>query len=191
MIMNSSKSTRAVRLVQSLAIAAVATFAVSACSGDGSTDDPSPSATVDATQASVDLEAGLAAHAAGDLDTATTEYNKVLAADATNKFALYNMALIDESNANYGLAEEKYRAALATDPAYEPALFNLAILRTSADPAEAITLYQSAVAANDQDAAAWLNLGLLQRANGQAEVGDENVLRAIALNPELTDPATG
>ena len=134
------------------------------------------------------LDAGLAAHATGDLVKAAAEYNLVLTFDETNKFALYNLALIDEANANYGLAEAKYRAALVTDPAYEPALFNLAILRTSADPQEAMSLYVRAVAADDQDAAAWLNLGLLQRANGQGTAGDQSVLRAIALNPALTDP---
>ena len=86
------------------------------------------------------------------------------------------------------MAEEKYRAALEADAAYEPALFNLAILRTSRDPKEAIALYKRAVAANEKDAAAWLNLGLLLRASGQESEGDKAVLRAIGLNPKLKDP---
>ena len=90
------------------------------------------------------------------------------------------MALIDESESNYGLAEKKYRAALKTDPAYRPALFNLAIILTSSAPEEAIGLYEDAVAANKKDSAAWLNLGLLLRSEGQVRKGNEAVLMAIA-----------
>ena len=45
------------------------------------------------------------------------------------------------------------------------------------------------MAADKKDAAAWLNLGLLLRDNGQERVGDEDVLRALALDPSLEDPA--
>ena len=38
------------------------------------------------------------------------------------------------------------------------------------------------MAANPKDAAAWLNLGLLLRANGQKSAGDKDVLRAIPLD---------
>jgi hypothetical protein len=59
--------------------------------------------------------------AQGDLTAATTDYKETLKYDPHNKFAFYNLALIDEASGNYGLAEEKYRAALETDPAYDPA----------------------------------------------------------------------
>ena len=58
----------------------------------------------DAKQAATALDAGLKAHASGDLTTATADYNKTLKYDAKNKFALYNLALIDEAAGNYGLA---------------------------------------------------------------------------------------
>ncbi len=180
---------RAGTLLRATALAAVLAMGATACS---STDTPSASGATasapDAKKAAVALDAGLKAHSAGDLTAATADYRKTLSYDPKNKFALYNLALIDEAAGNYGLAEAKYRSALKTDPAYEPALFNLAILRTSRDPKEAITLYKSAVAANKKDAAAWLNLGLLLRASGQEVAGDKAVLRAIALNPNLKDP---
>ena len=146
------------------------------------TTAPSPSKALAA------LNAGLKAQTAGDLTKAAADYNTTLKYDATNKYAFYNLALIDEASSNYGLAEAKYRSAIKSDAKYEPALFNLAILRTGPDPKEAITLYKSAVAANKKDAAAWLNLGLLLRQEGQGEAGDTAVLRAIGLNPELKDP---
>jgi hypothetical protein len=87
------------------------------------------------------------AHAAGDL-TGVADYKTTLKYDPDNKFAFYNLALIDASNGNYGLAEGNYRSAIKPMRRYEPALFNLAILRTSADPKEAKALYHRAVAAD-------------------------------------------
>jgi len=140
-------------------------------------------------RATTALNAGLKAHAARDLTSAAADYEKALSYDPTNKFAFYNLALIDEAEGNYGLAEAKYRSALKSDGAYEPALFNLAILVSGRDAKEAITLYKKAVVANKNDAGAWLNLGLLLRSSGQRAAGDQDVLRALALDPHLKDPA--
>lgn len=181
------------RFARAFAVSAIVILGATACGGGGSSAGPEDSSAAstapDAEKATEALDAGLKAHADGDLEAAVESYNTVLDYDATNKFAFYNLALIDESEGNYGLAEEKYRSALEADPAYEPALFNLAILRTDNDPEEAISLYKQAVAADKKDAAAWLNLGLLLRSNGQEREGDRDVLRAIALNPDLVDPA--
>jgi tetratricopeptide (TPR) repeat protein len=181
---------RAARFVGALVVPTVLLLGVTGCSG-GTPAASKASAAVapNAKLASAALDAGLKAHAAGDLAAAVTDYNKTLKYDATNKFAFYNLALIDEGNSNYGLAEANYRSALKKDSAYEPALFNLAILRTGPDAKEAISLYKRAVAADKKDAAAWLNLGLLLRAHGQKSAGDKDVLRAIALNPKLVDPS--
>jgi tetratricopeptide (TPR) repeat protein len=187
-------SHRSAYVLSTLVLVSTLGLGATACSssGDsGGSNDASSAGSVapDTKKANTALNAGLKAHAAGDLTTAAADYKTTLKYDPTNKFAFYNLALIDAAAGNYGLAEQKYRAALKTDPAYEPALFNLAILRTSRDPQEAITLYKAAVAANPEDAAAWLNLGLLRRAAGQKAEGDKDVRKAIALNPKLKDPA--
>ena len=186
-----ARGTRASRLARAVAVPVIILLGATACSsGDKTAGDDTSSVTEDAKLAANALDAGLKAHAAGNFGAATAAYNKTLQYDAENKYAFYNLALIDEANGNYGLAEEKYRAALKSDPTYEPSLFNLAILRTARDdPKEAISLYERAVAADKKDAAAWLNLGLLLRDNGQERAGDKDVLRAIALDPSLTDPA--
>lgn len=180
---------RARHLVRALALTVALTLGSAACSDDDASPDTAAGTDSAAEQASAALEAGLAAHAQGDLTGAAEHYDEVLAHDPTNKYAFYNLALIDEASGNYGLAEEKYRQALETDPAYEPALFNLAILRTGPDPDEAIDLYRRAVEAVDTDAAAWLNLGLLLRAAGREREGNQAVRTAISLNPDLKDPA--
>lgn len=178
------------RIATAVILGAVLAWGGTACSG-GSASGPGEASSIapDGEKAGAALEAGLAAHAAGDLTEAAEHYDEVLKYDPPNKYAFYNLALIDEASGNYGLAEEKYRTALETDPAYGPALFNLAILRTSRAPEEAIELYQRAVAADRKDAAAWLNLGLLLRAAGQERDGDAAVRKAVNLNPELQDPA--
>lgn len=174
------------RLLRATAIPVIVLLGATACGG--SSGDSASSAS-DTTKALAALNAGLKAQTNGDLTTASADYNTTLKYDATNKYAFYNLALIDEASSNYGLAEANYRSAIKTDPNYEPALFNLAILRTGPDPKEAIALYKTAVSANKKDAAAWLNLGLLQRANNEVRRGDKDVLRAIALDPTLKDPA--
>jgi len=182
---------RAWRVIPSVVLAAALALGATACSSNDTSTKPDGSTSVapNAKKAKTALEAGLKAHSKGDLTTAAADYKKTLRYDPTNKFALYNLALIDAAAGNYGLAEEKYRAALKTDPTYEPALFNLAILRTSRDPKEAIKLYRAAVVSNEKDASAWLNLGLLLRASGQQREGDAAVDRALKLNPDLKDPA--
>lgn len=187
--MNRSSSARKSSLLaRSLVLTAVLALGATACGDDDKKGDNS-SVAPDADKAAAALDEGLKAHAAGDLTEASDKYLETLQYDPKNKFAFYNLALIDEAQGNYGLAEEKYRSALKTDPAYEPALFNLAILRTNTDPQEAIRLYKAAVAANKKDASAWLNLGLLLRAAGEKEEGDVAVDKAIELNPKLKDPA--
>lgn len=178
--------------LRAVAISAIFILGATACSGGDSTasgDTGSSATTPAAKKATEALNAGLRAHADGDMEEAEDRYNAVLEHDATNKFAFYNLALIDESEGNYGLAEENYRSALEVDDSYAPALFNLAILRTDNDPEEAISLYERAVVADKMDAGAWLNLGLLLRSQGQERKGNRNVLRAIALDPSLVDPA--
>ena len=158
---------------------------LSSC-GHGSTTTVVP----DMKRASTALNAGLKAHAAGNLTVAIADYRGALKYDPKNKFALYNLGVIDATKGNYGLAEDAYRVVLSLDPKYEPALFNLAILRTArGDIKEATMLYQRAVAVGGKAAAAWLNLGLLQRANGQRSAGDKSVQTAIRLDPKFVDPA--
>ncbi len=186
-------SHRVRRLLTPAILMSVTVLGATGCSSDDATKGASTSSTVDTSTderaAAEALDAGLEAHASGDLVTATKQYEETLALDPANKFAYYNLALIDEAGSNYGLAEQKYRKAIEADAAYEPALFNLAILVTSSDPKEAISLYRRAVSADAKDASAWMNLGLLLRASGRRAEGNDAVATALELNPKLTDPA--
>jgi Tfp pilus assembly protein PilF len=169
-----------------LALSALAGLGLGACSKDAAPALPQ----ADPSKAATELQAGLDAQSKGDVDGAAQHYQESLKYDPKNKYALYNLALVDASQANYGQAEKKYRVVLGIDPAYTPALFNLAILRkNSGDTTEATALYRRVLAANPKDAAAHMNLGLLLRSTGQKKDGDNEIRQAIALNPTLKDPA--
>jgi tetratricopeptide (TPR) repeat protein len=132
------------------------------------------------------LNAGLKAQVAGHYGAAQRAYRDVLASDANNKYAYYNLALIAQTEQRPGDAESNYRSALAVDPNFVPALFNLAILRADAKAsAEAVNLYQHIISIDDRQAGAHLNLGFLLRSTGQEAVGNVQIARALELDPSL------
>jgi Tfp pilus assembly protein PilF len=61
-----------------------------------------------AQQASDSLNKGLQAHAAGKLDEASKDYHDVLTHDPQNKFALYNLGVIAQTQGQLGQAENYY-----------------------------------------------------------------------------------
>jgi tetratricopeptide (TPR) repeat protein len=172
--------------IAALTLATALGLGLAACSRDAAPALPQ----ADRKKASTELQAGLTAQSKGDLDGAAQHYQESLKYDPKNKYALYNLALVDAANRDYGQAEKKYRVVLGIDPAYTPALFNLAILRkNSGDTTEATTLYRKLLAVNPKDAAAHMNLGILLRAAGHQAEGDAEVRQALTLNPQLKDPA--
>ncbi len=157
-------------------ILGVVALAMVACSDSKSKDE----------QATDLLNQALQQHVDGKFDEAAATYRKVLAKDPQNKFAFYNLGLIDQTQDKMQSAENNYRLSLNVDPDYAPALFNLAIVRAQAgDTAQAIQLYRHVVSVNANEAGAHLNLGLLLRQTGQAAEGDAEVTQAIQLDPSL------
>ena len=132
------------------------------------------------------LDDGLELQQAGDLEGAAEQYQQVLDARPTDKYANYNLGVIEGSEGRTQLAEAYYRAALDTDPAFVPALFNLAIVRTDVGATqEAMDLYRRVLDARPDDAAAHFNLGILLQAAGRGERGLAELDAALALDPTL------
>lgn len=132
-----------------------------------------------------DVNAGLSAQAAGHLADAATDYTNAIAHDQQNKFAYYDLGLVEQLQGQSAAAERNYRAALQIDPNFAPALFNLAIIRTSPAPAEAEELYRHVISLQPNDAAAHLNLGFLLRSEGRTSEGNSELNLAVSLNPAL------
>lgn len=160
-------------------VALGAALVLSGCGGSGA------KSTTSAGNAASLVQQGLAKEKAGDVAGARALFEQAATADPANKYAQYNLGYIDQSLNATDKAIKEYRAALALDPRFEPALYNLAIVLTSSNPAEAVSLYQQAVAVNALDASAQLNLGLLLIAQGDSAGGNEHLQAAVKLNPSL------
>ncbi len=146
----------------------------------------------DAEKASDALSAGLEAHTAGNLDEAAKDYRAVLVLDPQNKFAYFNLGLIDQTRNNLASAENNYRVALGIDPDFPSALFNLAIVRKAlGDPQEAIQLYRHVISVTPDSAGAHLNLSFLLRDAGDTVGANAELATAVRLDPTLQSRTGG
>jgi tetratricopeptide (TPR) repeat protein len=145
----------------------------------------SPSPQSKAQIAANDLNAGLAAQAAGNLTEAATDYKSAIADDAQNKYAYYDLGLVEELVGQPAASEVNYRATIQLDPTFVPALFNLAILQTTRSPFDAEELYRQVIDLEPKDATAYLNLGFLLRSQGDVTEGDVDLHTAVLLDPSL------
>ena len=166
--------------------AVVATvFGLAACSDDSNPGSP----TGDAEQV---LNDALAAHAAGDFDRAVDLYEQVLVLDPRNRFAYYNLGLIDQTRGDDAAAADQYEQAIAVAPDFTPAIFNLAIIRAEQGATdEAIGLYRDVIAIDDTDAGTHLNLGFLLIASGERKEGQRELDRAVEFDPSLASRIPG
>lgn len=138
------------------------------------------------------LSRGLQAHVDGDLDAAVEAYSEALEANPEDKLALYNLALVQQSQGNNLEAERNYRRTLEVDPEYTPAMFNLAILRSAeGEHEEAAELYEQVVELEDDNAGAYLNLGFALQELGRAEEAAEAFDTAVELDPAMEERITG
>lgn len=138
------------------------------------------------------LARGLQAHVDGDLDAAVEAYSEALDANPEDKLALYNLALVQQSQGNNVEAEGNYRRTLQVDPEYTPAMFNLAILRSAeGDHEEAVELYEQVVELEDDNAGAYLNLGFALQELGREDEAADAFDTAVELDPAMEERITG
>lgn len=150
---------------------------LAACSGDD-----------ERGQADEILQQGLQAQAAGDFNAAVDAYLQVIQLDPQNKFAYYNLGVIEHGRGNLVEAAVQYRVAISIDPNFVAALFNLAIVRTELrDANEAIGLYEHIIEIEPENAPAHLNLGFVLIDQGQRRRGRAELQEAVRLDPSLED----
>jgi len=158
-------------------LAVVLAGSIASCSGE---DD------VQNRRAFLALTAALEAHQEGRLGEAVELYEEVLTLEPRNKFAWYNLGLIDQTRGESAKAEERYREAISVDPDFVAALFNLAVLRTAdGDDDEAIELYRQIIEIQPGYAPAHLNLGFALIDIGEGREGRAELETATELDPSL------
>lgn len=148
-------------------------------------DDPAPATSDDAVVTLVGT--GVGQLEAGDGAAAAGTFNSVLALDADNLLAHYNLGLIAQQAGEAATALEHYDAALATDPGYGPALYNKAILVEGDDLDEAVGLYRKAVDAQPEFAPAHMRLGFALVHLGETDEGERHLEEGIRLDPTMRD----
>jgi tetratricopeptide (TPR) repeat protein len=142
----------------------------------------------DVSDAAFILDQALADHVAGQLEDARAKYNEVLGLEPENRFALYNLGLISHTQGDLQAAEDYYNRTLAVAPDFEAAVFNLAIVRAQLGGVEeAIALYLRTLEINPDNAGAHLNLGFLYLEEGRNKKGNQEIQKAIELDPSLAE----
>ena len=135
-----------------------------------------------AEQAQNELQAGLAADAAGNVAEAATHYKACLTFEPTNRYCLYNLGVLAHNAGRLLEAENDYRLALLQDPDFAPALYNLALLRAQLGSTdEAITLYRHLLEVDPANASGHFNLGMALIAIGDVEGGKAELAEACLL----------
>ncbi|RKR91543.1 Tfp pilus assembly protein PilF [Micromonospora pisi] len=157
----------------SLACGAVLLTGVAACSEDPA-QKPQTSSSGNSDKASGGtgtapadlLNLGVEQGQAGNLDEAKTTFEKVLAAEANNKFAWFNLGFIAQSRNQADEAVSNYDKALEVDANYKPALYNKAIALESKAPTTSMDIYRKVVSIDDKSSTAYLRLGILLSQSG-------------------------
>jgi Tfp pilus assembly protein PilF len=163
-----------------VAVVAGLGLALSACGGGSPAASPPAKVPVDAT-----LTKAIHALDSGDKATAVADFLLIVREDPKNQIAWYDLGYIAQENDQDSQAIHDYQSSLAGDPNYVPALYNLAILDTPSAPQTAATLYERAIKVEPDDADAHLNYGFLLETLGQEKASQEQLFRAVQLDPTL------
>lgn len=144
-----------------------------------------------ATQSvSSELIAGIAAQDTGRYSAAALDYQKVLAKQPNNVYALFDLGDAQQFQNQDASAAMHYREALALDPNFESAMYNLATLDASTNPNEAKALYDQVLSISPNDADAHFNLGYVLISLHQKAAGEGQIKIAVKLDPSLKSRET-
>jgi tetratricopeptide (TPR) repeat protein len=149
--------------------------------GCGSGSPPSAASSADSL-----ISQGLSAESHGQNQRALQDFSEAVAKNPSAPIAYYDLGVIYQQQLNKpNQAASEFNKALLADPNYKPALYDLAILETSANPLQAINLYQQLLKLNPNDPNVLFNLGLLLYAHNQVAQGKADLNKAISIDPSL------
>ena len=177
------------KVVTALAAAVVVGGALAGCtSGSSSTKHPSPSASTTASAAAFEnemLQNGITQAGQGKYSDATATFKALLAIDAKNKYALYNLGLIAQIQKNTKSALSYYQQAVKLDPKFTSAMYNEAIVLEPSNPEQSESLYEQIVKIDPKASTAYLRLSYLYQADGDTSKADAARQSALKLDPSL------
>ena len=127
------------------------------------------------------LQLGIEYQQAGKFEDAKKAYNAVLLTDPTNKFALYNLALVAQTQGDNTTALRYYDQALASDPKFEAAIYNRALALRDLGRLEDAAVVLRQLLAQGETVGVLYNLGNILIAQGKATEGAAMVARSEAL----------
>jgi Tfp pilus assembly protein PilF len=184
------------RILTGTAIIVALVGLVTACSDDAkgdSKDEPSASSSASAAAADDSLEgkvnsliqSGISEAQSGDLATARTTFENALVIDPGNKFALFNLGVIEQTNNKVQSAIKYYDQALASDPEYTPALYNKAILLEPDDLEAAVAIYEKILTIDPEASTTYLRLSFAYDTLGDPAKAEAMRQKAVELDPSL------
>jgi Tfp pilus assembly protein PilF len=152
------------------------------CSGHDSST-PAPTPTAGATQTVVDslISTGLGQLSKNDTTGARKSFEAVIAIDADNVYANYDLGYIAQGAGQDAAAIDYYTTAIDADTTFAPALYNLAILTEPSDLSAAVDLYRRVIAVKPDDAATYARLGAALTKLGKTAEGEQMLAKAAEL----------
>jgi len=167
-----------------LALVLLAAPGLAACSG--SSKNSSTSASTPKASFPVLIGAGMDLLHQGNVSGAGQIFAQAVSLEPSNPVGHYDLGVALQRGGDRNGALRQYRMALANDSRYTPALFNEAVLIAPHNAALAIFYYRRIVAIKPNSPTAFLNLGLLQAANGwPRKIVRSSLRRAVSLDPKL------
>jgi tetratricopeptide (TPR) repeat protein len=129
--------------------------------------------------------AGTAAVRQGDYNAATQLFQQAIQREPANATAYYDLGTVYQAENRNSDALGQYAKALVYDPKMVSAIFNQATIYAVHNPSLAIFLYKRVTFLQPHAATAYLNLGLLEHAQGDKTHAGADLRTAVAQDPTL------
>jgi tetratricopeptide (TPR) repeat protein len=162
-----------------VAAVAVAASAVAACSSSSSSLPKVP--------VSTRFAAGLAALRQHDYSAAVGLLSQVTRLEPRNYAAFYDLGVAYQDQGADRAALIAYAKAQALNQRFVPVIYNRAVLYSKTDPQLAIFLYHRVISLQHNSPTAFLNLGLLEAAQGRRlrKQAERDLAMAVQQDPSL------
>jgi len=129
-------------------------------------------------------QTGMRLFQSGNYTAARSEFQRAVADEPWNADYLHNLATAQKRQGETAAAEATYRRALAANQAHQPSYHGLAkLLREEGRPAEARELLTGWAGSQPYSAEPFIELGWLEREEGNLTGAERNLRQALQLRP--------